>query len=79
MGLLPHNLERDLGGVLKGQLLDLMTTMGQRPTVTSVNVPCYLRTFTNGRSLGIKEITRMVRSMARYGVISKPHSKERLR
>lgn len=40
-----------------GQLLDQITTMGQRPTVTSVSVPCSLQFFTNGRSLGMKEIT----------------------
>jgi len=69
--MLLHNLERVLGGVLKGQLLDQMTTLGQRPIVTSVSAPCSLRTFTYGRSHGMKEITRMMRSMIRHGVISK--------
>lgn len=39
-----------------GQLLDQVTTMGQRPTVTLVNVPFSLKTFTDWRSPGRKEI-----------------------
>jgi len=55
-----------------------MKKMGQRPNVTSVNVPYSLRNFTDGRSLGMREITQMIGSMACYDVISKALSEERL-
>ena len=40
------NLAGVLGGVPKGLLLDQVTTMGQGPTVTLVDVPHFLWAFT---------------------------------
>lgn len=40
-----------------GQLPYQMTTMGQRPTVTLVSVPCSLQTFTDRGSVDIRETT----------------------
>lgn len=70
--MLPLNLP----GVPIGLLLDQGATIGQGPTVTPVNVPCSLRAFTDGRGLGIKEITRMMKSITMYNLISEAHSKE---
>ena len=52
-----------LARALRGKLLDQVAIMGQRPIVTSVNVPYSLQFFTDGRSPGIREITRKVMSM----------------
>lgn len=55
--LLPHDLVGVLRVIPKGQLLDKITTMGQRLAVTSVSAPCSLRTFNTGKSSNMKEIT----------------------
>lgn len=55
--LLPLNLAGAPGGVPNRQLLDQMETMGQGPTITSVDVPYSLQTFTDGKSLDMEKIT----------------------
>lgn len=79
LAVLSLNLAGVLGGIPKGLLLDQATTMGQGPTVTSLDVLDSLRTFTDGRNPSIERITRRTTSMIGCIVILKAHSQERLK